>query len=589
MKNDVVMYDAFGRAVEPAKKPDPRDFRSSVFIDRSYRYPSTGLTPRKLLGLLRSADMGDVSAYMELFAEMEEKDGHLGSILQTRRLAVASLEWAIEPFGQEKRDAEIAAFCKSQIDSILPFEPHLLALADGIAKGFASLEIGWGVKGGKNVIERLGEVEQRRWRFIEADDKPLLLTAANPSIGEEAPPWRFVFHVHKTHSGSILRQGATRRAVWCWLFKHYALKDWASYAELFGLPMRVGKYSASASTADKEALANALRLLGTDAAAIIPESMQVEFIETKTGGNTVNVFRDLGDFMNAEMSKAVLGHSSAADSTPGKLGGEQNVTNVSEMMLKFDAELIGSSLRAQLLRPLVGFNFGWDVSIPWFLLKWQPPEDEQAKATLYKTHKENGAKIPLKFYHETFGIPLPEEGEEILLGDRPGGASPGRIDLSVPALQGSVAPANANGGGEGALNAAKGCPGCGQPAINNGGADTLVRARAGVPVPPTPDAVDLLSSNLLERTDAPTGNSGAEGTSNFRPSLLSAQIDPVKKLMDECATPEEFRDRLFEAYAGMDTVQLADAMADGFALAELYGRYTAIADKSVRATGKGDA
>lgn len=539
MSGNPVIYDAFGKPVEPVKKPAERDFRSSVFIDRSYRYPSTGLTPRKLLSLLRSADAGDVSAYMELFAEMEEKDGHLGSILQTRRLAVASLEWAIEPFSADKQDAAIAAFCKEQIDSILPFEPHLLSLADGIAKGFASLEIGWGVKDGKNVVSGLREVEQRRWRFIEGDDRPLLLTAANPSTGEPPAPFGFVFHIHKTHTGSPLRQGAARRAVWCWLFKHYALKDWASYAELFGLPMRVGKYSASASSADKDALASALRLLGTDAAAIIPESMNVEFIETKTGGNTVNVFRDLAEFCNAEMSKAALGHSSAADSTPGKLGGEQNVTAVSDMMLKFDAELIGSSLRAQLLRPLVGFNFGWDAAIPWFSLKWQPPEDEQAKANLYKTHRENGAKIPLKFYHNQFNIPLPENGEETLSS---------AANMPAPAIP-VTGPS---------LNAAKGCPGCGQPAINTA-------------APAAPDAVDMLAGNLLARTD------------------MQAQIDPVKKLMAECATLEEFRDRLLEASAGMDTIQLGTVMAQALAVAELAGRFDAAGGKSAAPANGGAA
>src|SRR5690606_24331973 len=50
---------------------------------------------------------GHVSAY-SLFEEMEDKDGHLFSLLQTRKLGVLARARKIEPAGTGPRDREIA-------------------------------------------------------------------------------------------------------------------------------------------------------------------------------------------------------------------------------------------------------------------------------------------------------------------------------------------------------------------------------------------------------------------------------------------------------------------------------------------------
>ena len=39
-----------------------------------------------------------------------------------------------------------------------------------------------------------------------------------------------------------------------YLLKNFAMKDWAAFNEVFGMPMRLGKYDAMASPADRDAL-----------------------------------------------------------------------------------------------------------------------------------------------------------------------------------------------------------------------------------------------------------------------------------------------------------------------------------------------
>lgn len=68
---------------------------------------------------------------------------------------------------------------------------------------------------------------------------------------------------------------------WMYLFKNYDIKDWVSFCEVFGMPLRLGKYDASASEDDKKQLMEAIISLGTDAAGIVPSSTMIEFIESQ--------------------------------------------------------------------------------------------------------------------------------------------------------------------------------------------------------------------------------------------------------------------------------------------------------------------
>ena len=70
------------------RRPDTREVAVAQVSDKYSEYPSNGLTPVKLAEIFREADAGDVLRQMELFEEMEEKDPHLFSQLQTRKNAV---------------------------------------------------------------------------------------------------------------------------------------------------------------------------------------------------------------------------------------------------------------------------------------------------------------------------------------------------------------------------------------------------------------------------------------------------------------------------------------------------------------------
>ena len=152
------------------RRPDMREVAVAQVSDKYSEYPSNGLTPVKLAEILREADAGDVLRQMELFEEMEEKDPHLFSQLQTRKNAVTGLDFEVIPFGDEPLDKEIADFIEEQLNGIESFEDVENDLLDAIGKGFAVSEILWGYDEGHVVVQDIKTRHQKRFFWDTLDD-----------------------------------------------------------------------------------------------------------------------------------------------------------------------------------------------------------------------------------------------------------------------------------------------------------------------------------------------------------------------------------------------------------------------------------
>ncbi len=74
----------------------------------------------------------------------------------------------------------------------------------------------------------------------------------------------------------------------------FTLQDWSAFAEVYGIPFRVGEYGAGASKGDMRKLLRAVTFIAYDASAIIPESMLIEFHEVN-GSRGEQVFGSLID------------------------------------------------------------------------------------------------------------------------------------------------------------------------------------------------------------------------------------------------------------------------------------------------------
>lgn len=498
-------------------------------------HPAQGMTPTSLAGLLRAAEVWNPAAYLALAEEMEEKDLHYRSVLQTRKLAVSGLELAVEAASDKAEDVAAADLVREALSSD-GTEEFLSDVLDAIGKGFSVCEILWDVSEGdwrpRNIVWR----DPRWFTFSEIDGTTVLLRDDTKWSGVPLAPYKFVVHTPKVKSGIPLRGGLARAAAWGYLFKNYGLKDWVAFAEIYGQPLRVGKFDASANPDQIAILKEAVSSIGTDAGAVIPDSMMIEFVDHVGKANSAQIYERLLDYLDKQVSKAVLGHTGSADSTPGKLGGEDQAKDVRKDIVVADAKQLSTTLSRDVARPLVDLNLGPRAVYPRVRLLIEEPEDLAALAGNLSILVPLGLDVEESWVRDKFGIPEPAADAKLL--------EPAFFPQSSypsPPVEGDLPPAEPQ---KRRRSSGKGCPSCGA-AHAQGGQEK-----------DTPEAfIDRAGNEALP--------------------LMNALLEPVRRLVTEAQSLEEIRDGLLALYQDMDPSELGELMAAAFAAADLSGRFEA--------------
>jgi phage gp29-like protein len=398
------LYDIFKKISAPPKPIFQRAYVSSL-QDRYSSYPAARLTPGRLSAIFQAADLGEIREQIELYEEMEERDAHLASILQTRKVAVQGMRYRIVPYTNNTQDLKIADFVRTVLAS-LNFDQIILNILDALGKGYSVNEILWGVNDGQVVVDSIDWINPKRISFAQGEE-PRLIEEQGLAI-TELQPWKVIFHRCMLRSGSVVRAGLLRSVAWVYLFKNYALKDWNIFNEVFGMPLRLGKFDPTASPEDRESLFRAITSLGSDAAAIISKNTEIEFVETHgRGGSQENPFGAMAEFCNREMSKAILGQTLTTDvsQATGTYGAARVHHQVRRDIIQSDADSLSSTLRGQLMKPLVGFNFGWDRNLPNLQFYFEEDVDLKALSETYKNLNEMGVSIPQEHIAAVFGLP----------------------------------------------------------------------------------------------------------------------------------------------------------------------------------------
>ena len=526
---EVTLYDAFNR---PIKKQDlVREFAAPSLTGIRTLFTNTvasGITPERLASLLQRAVDGDPHDYLTLAEEMEEKEPHYASVLATRKRAVAKLPTQIEAASDSAKDIEIADAVRELIKRA-GYKALKEDLLDALGKGYSAVEIDWD-KGGKRWFPRA--YKWRDPRFFTFDrvtrTELRLLDESNMLEGVELPPYKFIVHFPKLKSGIPIRGGLARLVAWSYMAKMYNFKDWLAFVEIFGMPLRVGKYGTNALPEDIQVLKTAVANLGSDAAAVLPESMKIEFEKAAQATGGEKLFQGLAEWVDKQTSKAVLGQTMTADD--GSSMAQAKVHDeVRDDIRDSDAEQLEETLNLQLIKPFIDLNYGPQKTYPWLKLFIREPEDIVALTSALKELVPLGLRVEQSVVRDKIGLPDPPENVK-------------PEDLLRPGLV-TREPENPGPGKDEKAQNREGhsCPHC-RPALN---ADN-----------PEPDAVDRMAGRL-----------GAEAA-----PMTDAMLDQIRAVVDSANSLEEIRDRLFDLFGDMDPAPLGELMMEAMTAANLAGR-----------------
>jgi phage gp29-like protein len=203
------------------------------------------------------------------------------------------------------------------------------------------------------------------------------------------------------------------------------VKWWVKFAEVL-LGYRIGKYDGNDDT-QKDLLIAAIRGLAEDAAAVISKDSAIEFVEMAGKATSHQVYSEFKDWCNNEMSELVLGHTGSTQSTPGKLGGEDNAKEVKQELVEADAEAADEAITDDIIVPFVLLNFGEQEEYPYYKTDVSPNLDLSKEADVGIKIQQMGGKFKAKTIKERFGWPLANDDEEILTPTPPANSfqSPG--------------------------------------------------------------------------------------------------------------------------------------------------------------------
>lgn len=501
-------------------------------------YPGDGLNPVRLSGILREADMGHPTRYLELAEAIEERDLHFAGVLGTRRRSVSQIDITVEAASDSAEDVARADMVRDWLKRDELTE-EVFDILDCIGKGVSYTEIIWDSSAGQWQPQRL-EWRDPRWFGVDRVDLRTP-TIKNISGGDEPlPGFKFISASIKAKSGLPLRSGLSRIAMWGYMFKKFTERDWAIFTQTYGQPLRVGKWGAGASEQDKETLFRAVANIAGDCAAIIPESMQIEFVETGSISATGDLYEKRANWLDQQISKCVLGQTATTDAVTGGLGSGKEHRQVQEDIERADAKALAATLNRDLIRPWMQLNFGPLPAYPRLVIGRPEVVDIAQLSTALGGMVDRGLRVSQKEVREKFGLSEPAAGDDVLTPaarqtptDNPGTDPAGDLKGQRAKIEGGKAKLR----GTTALHAE------GHPSAISGGN-------------PVTTAVDALSARLEAEAAA----------------SIEGMIDQAETMLATAGSLEEFREMLLSGFPTLDSGALAQVMAQAMMSAWGAGR-----------------
>lgn len=202
--------------------------------------------------------------------------------------------------------------------------------------------------------------------------------------------------------------------------KKNAMAFWDTFAEIFGMPMRI----AHTTTRDDKELAKMEKMMaemGTEGWGLFQEGTDIEVVES-TKGDAFNVYDKRIDRANTELSKLILLQTMTIEDG-SSLSQSETHLKVFENVISADCTTLSDIVNAQLIPrmirhgfPLQGLHFEWDDSVDY------TPEQQKA----FEEMILNNFEVDGKYFTEKYNIPVGERRSQYQV-DNPGEKSLSRF------------------------------------------------------------------------------------------------------------------------------------------------------------------
>jgi len=400
------------------RPPEGRVYAWNSALDSLRSTLTPRLTFTNLAALISQGKDGDLATTLALYEEMEQRDLRLRSVANTRRLALTRLDYEIVSASESMQEGadqtladDAAAYVREAFQGLDGLDRTLKHLATAIGPNLAVAEIEW------ENYEPIAvfPIPSDRLTMQLHQSNEVRIVTQEQRLGMPAATPKFIVHVPDSVSGSPLAKSLSEAQAWIWLMKKLALADWAIFCEIFGMPVRIGKYRPAATTEEKNILRTMLQSVGTNAWAMVSEGTSIEFTESSQRG--IAPYEALLNFCNRETAVGWLGGNLTTESTgvTGGLAAAVVQDAVRDDIRDDDIKNESATVGKQLITPMAAFKYpGRDVPLPTFRRVKPETVDRQKEALLLRAAQGAGVQVPKAWAYKRLGIPEPQEGDEVL-------------------------------------------------------------------------------------------------------------------------------------------------------------------------------
>lgn len=412
------------------------------------------MTPQRIESMLRGAMSGDYTQIWMLFDLMEDTWPRLLKNLNEVKRSVSKLEFKAAPWAEEEEAPsdsalEKARFVSRAVRKMKPkvaaeengFHQTLYDLLDAWGKGVSVLEILWDQTNDGIVPRATAWVNPAEYGWDSdgalglnvVDRVNLQTTTISQSLanifgglrrGQYVQPFienKFLVAIAKAKTGHASTAALLRPLAWWWCAMNFSSEWLLNFAQIFGLPIRIGKYDPNQPGLFEKVCAF-LEQMGSSAWAALPDGTNIELHEASKGSaNNATPQGDLIDRADKQCDLLILGQTLTTEVRAG--GGSRALgdvhADVRDDIIQAAGDFVADVLNQQLVPALMLLNYGSVEEAPEFQALPKKVEDKKANADRFLVLTQAGLKIPTKFVYENQEIPMPQGAEDTIGGLAP--------------------------------------------------------------------------------------------------------------------------------------------------------------------------
>ena len=284
---------------------------------------------------------------------------------------------------------------------------HLMSLTlDSIYWGHSLIELGEVTRGTDGLL-KYADVTLIPRKHVVPEKHRVVRQAGDDwhnGVDWEESPWcDWVIEAGERDDLGLYLKAATQT-----IPKKNTLAFWDTFAEIFGMPMRIAR-TTSRDKKELKKMEQMMEDMGTAGWGLFQQGTEIEVVETSRG-DAFNVYDKRIDRANSELSKLIIGQTMTLEDG-SSLSQSQTHMAVLQQLVEADADRLKDLVNGQLLPrmckhgfPVAGLHFEWDYSTDY------TPEQQVVYEQLLLQHYEIDPEYFSNKYNMPVGAALPVSG-----------------------------------------------------------------------------------------------------------------------------------------------------------------------------------